>query len=65
MQFRPEMLLNTNAYSESVDNIEIRSTYVSWVFLTGNYAYKVKKPVIFGEILDYSTVLKDLPKSDI
>jgi len=56
MQFQPAMLLNTTAYSESVDNIEIRDTYVSWVFLTGSYAYKVKKPVKFGEILDYSTL---------
>ena len=50
------MLLNATAYSESVDNIEIRNTYVSWIFLTGLYAYKVKKPVKFGEILDYSTL---------
>jgi aminoglycoside phosphotransferase family enzyme len=61
MQFQPEMLLNTNAYSESVKNIEIRSDYLSWVFLTGNHAYKVKKSVRFGEILDYSTL--DLRRS--
>ncbi len=56
IQFRPEMLLDVNAYQESVENIEIRSTHISWVFLTGNFAYKVKKPVKFGEILDYSTL---------
>jgi aminoglycoside phosphotransferase family enzyme len=56
MKFQPEMLLNTNAYNESVENIEIRNTHISWVFLTGNFAYKVKKPVKFGEILDYSTL---------
>ena len=50
------MLLNAAAYSENVDNIEIRSSYLSWVFLTGFYAYKVKKPVIFGDTLDYSTL---------
>ena len=56
MKFQPEMLLNTTAYNESVENIEIRNTHISWVFLTGNFAYKVKKPVKFGEILDYSTL---------
>ena len=50
------MLLNSAAYSEPVNKIEIRSTYFSWVFLTGSYAYKIKKPVKFGEILDYSTL---------
>ena len=30
-------------------------THISWVFLTGSYAYKVKKPVQLG-FIDYSTV---------
>jgi aminoglycoside phosphotransferase family enzyme len=30
-------------------------THVSYVLLTGDYAYKVKKPVNFG-FLDYSTL---------
>jgi aminoglycoside phosphotransferase family enzyme/predicted kinase len=32
-------------------------THISWVFLTGSYAYKVKKPVDFG-FLDFSTLGK-------
>lgn len=29
---------------------------MSWVFLTGKFAYKVKKEVKFGDILDFSTL---------
>jgi hypothetical protein len=35
--------------------IELKQTHVSYVFLTGDYAYKVKKPVNFG-FLDFSTL---------
>lgn len=31
-------------------------THISLVYLTGEYAYKLKKPVTFGEILDFSTL---------
>ncbi|WP_448561435.1 bifunctional aminoglycoside phosphotransferase/ATP-binding protein [Trichothermofontia sp.] len=37
--------------------IALIQTHVSYVFLTGDYAYKVKKPVNFG-FLDYSTLEK-------
>lgn len=37
--------------------IQFIQTHVSIVFLTGDYAYKVKKPVDFG-FLDYSTLEK-------
>lgn len=40
---------------EVVEPIELIQTHVSYVFLTGDYAYKVKKPVNFG-FLDYSTL---------
>ena len=50
------MLLNPIAYSHTVNEIVIRDTHVSWVFLTGKYAYKVKKPVKFGDVLDFSTL---------
>lgn len=38
-----------------VEPIRLMQTHVSYVLLTGDYAYKVKKPVNFG-FLDYSTV---------
>ncbi len=34
--------------------IKLLQTHISWVFLTGEYAYKVKKPVKFS-FLDFST----------
>jgi hypothetical protein len=37
--------------------IQLLQTHVSYVFLTGDYAYKVKKPVNFG-FLDFSTLEK-------
>ncbi|VEP18821.1 Adenylylsulfate kinase [Hyella patelloides LEGE 07179] len=41
----------------ATDNIELIQTHVSAVFLTGDYAYKLKKEVNFG-FLDYSTLEK-------
>jgi aminoglycoside phosphotransferase family enzyme/predicted kinase len=35
--------------------IQLMQTHVSYVFLTGDYAYKVKKPMNFG-FLDFSTL---------
>lgn len=37
--------------------IKLIETHVSWVILTGKYAYKIKKPVDFG-FLDFSTLKK-------
>ena len=50
------MLLDTANYDIKVQSIQIKSMPISWVFLTGEYAYKVKKPVQFGDILDFSTL---------
>jgi aminoglycoside phosphotransferase family enzyme/predicted kinase len=43
------------AYPHSVGSIERLETHISWVFLAGEYAYKVKKPVTLG-FLDFSTL---------
>ena len=40
--------LNPEFYEHSVDRIELVETHISWVFLTGSFAYKIKKPVDFG-----------------
>lgn len=37
------------------DPVELIETHISWVFLAGPLAYKVKKPVVFP-FLDYGTV---------
>ncbi len=48
-------LLCPEAYPHPVDSIELRETHISWVFLTGEFAYKVKKPRNLG-FLDFSTL---------
>lgn len=37
--------------------MEVEETHVSWVFLAGDRAYKVKRPVVFG-FLDYGSLEK-------
>ncbi len=48
-------LQNPAAYPHTVENIELVETHISLVFLTGPYAYKVKKAVNLG-FLDFSTL---------
>ena len=43
-----ESLRNPETYSHPVDSIQIAETHISWVVLTGDWAYKLKKPVNFG-----------------
>lgn len=50
-------MLNPETYDEQTSYVKVVQTHISWVFLTGKYAYKVKKPVNFG-FLDYSTLEK-------
>lgn len=35
-------------YPHPVENLRVIETHISWVILTGPYAYKMKKPVDFG-----------------
>ncbi|MCC0178126.1 AAA family ATPase [Waterburya agarophytonicola K14] len=39
------------------ENIELIQTHASYIFLTGDYAYKIKKNINYG-FLDYSTLAK-------
>jgi aminoglycoside phosphotransferase family enzyme len=55
-QFQPEMLLDAQNYDSSVQSIQIKSMPTSWIFLTGEIAYKIKKPVKIGDILDFTTL---------
>ncbi len=50
-------LLQPQAYPHETEQIRLLQTQMSFVFLTGDYAYKVKKPVNLG-YLDYSTLQK-------
>jgi aminoglycoside phosphotransferase family enzyme/predicted kinase len=44
-------------YPHPVDRVELVETHISWVLLTGDFAYKIKKPVDLG-FLDFSTLEK-------
>ncbi len=52
-----ESLQNPAIYPHSVSEIEIIETHISWLILTGEYAYKIKKPVDFG-FLNFTTLAK-------
>ena len=52
-----EQLKNTRFYGPDVKHVRVMQTHISYVALTGTYAYKVKKPVNFG-FLDFSTLEK-------
>ena len=50
-------LMDADAYDHPVGEIRLLETHISWVILTGDYAYKIKKPVDLG-FLDFSTLDK-------
>ncbi len=50
-------LLEPRAYPEPVRRVELAQTQMSFVFLTDDYVYKIKKPVDLG-YLDYTTLEK-------
>jgi aminoglycoside phosphotransferase family enzyme len=47
---------NRGAYRHEVSKITVEETHISWVILTGQFAYKIKKELKFGQILDFSTL---------
>ena len=50
-----QALQNPALYDHPVSAFEVIETHISWVILTGDYAYKIKKPVNLG-FLDFSTL---------
>ncbi len=52
---RVKDMLRPSLYGRGVKRVRMIQTHTSWVFLTGKYCYKVKKPVNFG-FLDYTTL---------
>lgn len=52
-----ERLMQPALFPHSVDSIRLVETHISWVILTGRFAYKIKKPVDLG-FLDFSTLEK-------
>ncbi len=49
-----EFLQRPSSYPQRPSHVELRETHISWVYLAGRYAYKLKKPVRF-DFLDFST----------
>lgn len=50
-----DSLRKPQAYSHVTNRIDLVETHISWVLLTGRFAYKIKKPVRFP-FLDFSTL---------
>jgi len=50
-------LMSAMAYPHKTGTIALIETHISWVLLTGDFVYKIKKPVNFG-FLDFSTLEK-------
>lgn len=51
------LLSRPEAYPHPVPSVEVRQTHISVVFLAGEFAYKLKKPVDLG-FLDFTTLAK-------
>lgn len=54
-QHHVRSLLKPSAYPDPTGSVELVQTHVSYIFLTDDFAYKVKKPVDFG-FLNFSTL---------
>lgn len=52
-----DALMKPEAYDEDTSSIELVQTHISFVFLAGNFVYKVKKAVNLG-FLDFTTLEK-------
>ncbi len=48
-------LHDPSCYPHPVRRVDVIETHISWVLLTGDYAYKIKKPVTLS-FLDFSTL---------
>jgi len=52
-----EALLQPGAFSHAVDRVDLVETHISWVILAGDYAYKIKKPIVL-DFLDFGSLDK-------
>ena len=50
-------LQDPTLYDHPTKDFQVLETHISWVILTGSYAYKIKKPVNFG-FLNFSSLEK-------
>lgn len=54
-----ESLLDPASYPAGAGSVELIQTHISYILLTRDFAYKIKKPVDFG-FLDFTTLKKRL-----
>jgi aminoglycoside phosphotransferase family enzyme len=47
-------LARADFYPDRPDRVDVHETHISWVFLAGDRAYKLKKPLVLP-FLDYGT----------
>ena len=47
-------LKKKTTYSHAISKIKVLETHISWILLTGSFAYKIKKELKFGNVLDFS-----------
>jgi uncharacterized protein len=50
-----QALTEPSRYAHPVDRVQVLQTHISWVILTGRYAYKIKKPLDLG-FLNFTTL---------
>ena len=51
------LLTDPSCYEHAVAQVQLIETHISWVLLTGEVAYKIKKPLDLG-FLDFSTLAR-------
>ena len=44
------------SYPHRISKINFEETHISWILLTGKYAYKIKKELKFGNVLNFSNL---------
>ncbi|MBV8432621.1 MAG: AAA family ATPase, partial [Solirubrobacterales bacterium] len=49
-----QALARPESYAHQPSEVDVRETHISWVFLAGEFAYKLKKPLVL-DFLDYGT----------
>ena len=49
------LLADPVCYDHAIGQVQLVETHISWILLTGEFAYKIKKPVDLG-FLDFSTL---------
>src|SRR5512145_650742 len=52
-----QALTDRSVYEHPTTEITVLQTHISWVVLTGLFAYKIKKPINLG-FVDFSTLAK-------